>query len=103
MNNEKLFINNKKLISGYAGFHPEDIPALDIAISELIDAGVGKLKEVIVVDSDTYNWELILINNEDQAFYLELSEYGNLVELRKDGSDGEILRAFQCGVEEHNE
>ena len=96
---ESIFSNNKELLTRYVGVHPDDVAALDFAINELIDAGVGMLKEIAVEDSDTYNWVLLLTNDEGQVFYLELSKYGNLVVLRKDGPEGEILQAFQCGLQ----
>jgi len=100
MSNNKLFENNKQLISEYAGFHPDDIAALDNAVHEMIEAGVGKLKEISVEDNDTYNWVLMLTNDENQEYYLELSEHGNIVMLRKDGSEGEVILSIHCGIEE---
>jgi len=48
---------------------------------------------VIVEETGTWGWVLCLTNEEDSVYYLELNKYGGIVLLRKDGSQGEVLRA----------
>jgi len=90
---EIIFEQNKKMITEYVNVHPDDIAIIDSTVNKLSEAGVGKIKEVIVEDADTWGWVLCLTNEENFSFYLELNKYGGIVLLRKNESQGEILSA----------
>jgi len=34
---------------------------------------------------------LLLTNDENQSYYLELSEHGSIIQLRKDGLEGDVI------------
>ena len=95
-----LFDHNKQLLSDYVEFHEDDSDAFENSINNLIDAGVGKIKEIQYEEGDTFNWAFLIINDEDRVFYTELTEYGNIAVLRANGPGGEILQAVTCGFEE---
>jgi len=86
-----VFENNKKKITEHVTVHPDDIAIIDDAVSGLIKAGVGTLKDVTVGNSGVWGWDLLLTNDEEQAFYLKLSEYGSVELLRRDGPEGEVI------------
>ena len=93
-----LFDHYMQVLSGVVAFHPDDMTAFDDSINDLIDAGVGKLKEVIIEKSDSYNWEILLINEKDCVYYLELTAYGSIAILKDGGPEGEVIQAVKCGV-----
>ena len=96
-----IFDHNKQLLSEYVGFDPDDIATFDNSINELINCGAGLLKEISLDESDTPNWVLLLTNEEECVYYLEITAYGNIAILREDGPDGEIIiQGFKCGIEE---
>jgi len=91
--NKDVFENNKQKITGHVTVHPGDAAIIDDTVEQLIEAGVGTLKEVTVEESDTWGWGLLLTNDEDRVYYLLMSEYGSIELLRKDGPDGEVIQA----------
>ena len=93
-----LFEHNKQVLSGVVAFHSEDMLEFDNSINDLIDAGVGKLKEATEEESDSYNWELLLTNEEDHVYYLEITAYGSIAILKDGGPEGKIIQAVKCGV-----
>jgi hypothetical protein len=95
--NIDIFNRNKQLITNHVEIHSNDLNVLEISIRELMDAGVGLIRTISFEESDSYNWVMLLTNDEDQAFLLELSEYGNIVMLRKDGLHGEVVVDYLSG------
>ena len=98
--NINIYDYNKKMIIESVEIHPDDISSLEGSIIELTDAGVGMIREIIVEENNTYNWVLLLTDDKEQVYYLELSEYGSIIELKKDGPQGEALITVVCGFEE---
>ena len=95
-----IFDYNKQMITDFVEIHPDDMSSLEGSIIELTDAGVGKIREIVVEENDTYNWVLLLTDEKEQVYYMQLSEYGNIIELKKDGPQGEVLLTVACGFEE---
>jgi hypothetical protein len=93
-----IFKHNKEMFISHLDIDLGDITTLDISISELIDAGIGKIKEISFEESNAYNWVMLITIDEGQVFYLELSEHGSIALLKKDGHDGEELLSFACDV-----
>jgi len=89
-----IFERNRQMITGYAHINQDGISRVDDVINELIDAGVGAIREVTVVEGDTWNWELLLTDDKDRVYYLEISEDAYIVELRKDNPEGELVLAL---------
>jgi hypothetical protein len=100
MNNgsKEVFEHNKEILTSHVDIHPDDVETLDISINELIDEGVGMIKEISFEEDNAYNWVMLLTNDENQVYYLELSEHGSVVLLKKDGLEGEEILSFQCGI-----
>lgn len=100
-NDMNIFDYNKQKITDRVEIDQDDMASLDGSVNELIDAGVGKIEEIVIEENDTYNWILLLTNENKQVYYLELSEYGNIIELRKDGPEGDVIQTVLCGVEDY--
>lgn len=90
VNENSVFEQNKQKISGYVTAESDEI--LDSTINRLITAGVGIIRE-ISIESETGGWDIILTDDKDQVYYLELDQYGCVMILRKDGVEGEVLFA----------
>lgn len=91
INQMKVFENNKKMITEQVTVHPDDIVIIDNTVTKLIDTGVGNIRAVKIEDSGTWGWALLLTNDEEKVFFLQLSEYGTIELLRKDGPQGEVV------------
>ena len=88
---KSVFESNRDVMTKHLDIHPYDLTILESSINELIDVGVGVIKEVTFEESNAYNWTILLTNNESQTYYLEMSEHGCIVVLKKDGSHGELV------------
>jgi len=96
-NNEKYaFEYNRDILLENVDIHPDDMRVLDISINEMVDAGVGIIKEITFADNNAYNWIMHLTNEENDVFYLELSEHGSVVQLRKNDIQGEMIINYIC-------
>jgi hypothetical protein len=95
-----VFDYNKKMIADRVEINPDDLHMLDISINEMIDAGVGLIKEITFEEDNGYNWVMLLTNDAEQVFYLELTEHGSIAVLNRDGSEGEPLLTDRCGFSE---
>ena len=96
--NEDVFLQNKKILTDNVEIHPDDIKALENSIAELINAGVGAIEKITFKESDSYNWIMLICDDRNQEYYLELSEHGTIALLRKNGLNGEEILLSQCGT-----
>jgi len=94
INENNVFEHNKQRISDYITAENEAI--LDSTINRLINAGVGAILDVTIV-ADTGGWDILLTDDKDQVYYLELDRYGCVILLRKDSDEGEVLFAVTYG------
>jgi len=93
-NKKSTFEVNKEMIARYVDIHPEDTEIIDNTINQLTEMGVGTINSVELLDTG----ELLLTNNDDQMYYLILTDYGCIALLKKDGPQGEELLSVRCGV-----
>jgi len=90
VNEKSVFEHNKQKVSEH--ITAENAEILDSTISRLVNAGVGAIKD-IAVEAGAGGRVMLLTDDKDQAYYLELDQYGLIVILRKDGAEGEVLFA----------
>ena len=91
--------HNKTMLSERLEIHPDSLETFAISVTELTEAGVGLIRSLEFCDDNAYNWAMLLTDENENVFYLELSEYGNIVLLKKDGNEGEALISFECAIE----
>jgi len=90
--NMNVFGNNEMIITEFYQVHPDDVKSFDNSLNELIDAGIGKIITVEIEENDTQGRRVLLLtNDENQSYYLELSEHGSIIQLRKDGLEGDVI------------
>ena len=94
MNNHEdfVFMNNKKKLMDLIEIHPDDIGIVDSTVEKLAELGVGIITSLTPNKTDRSGWAFQVINDEEKAFHLILSEYGSIELLRKNDSDGEAGR-----------
>ena len=96
--NNNIFKQNKKILTNYVDIHPDDIETLEGSIVELINTGVGVIEKITFKESDSYNWIILICDDKNQEYYLELSEHGTIAVLRKNGLDDDAVLISQCGT-----
>lgn len=87
---------NKRIITNHIYIHPDDMEVLNNSIIELIEAGVGIVKAVKVKETSTSVWELLLTDDNECEYYLELGEHGSIMQLVKGGPCGDVLLDALC-------
>jgi hypothetical protein len=89
--NKTTFELYKEIFVDCLDIHPDDMDVLESSINDLVEAKIGMIQEIKLEENNAYNWVMLLITDEDQTYYLELTEHGSIVVLRKDNPDGEII------------
>jgi len=88
-----VFTNNKKKLMDLIEIHPDDVAVIDSTVEKLAELGVGTITSITSIETDRCGWAFQVINDEDRAFHLILSEYGSIELLRKNSFDGEVIFA----------
>jgi len=84
---------NKEEILSYIEVNPGDIAVVDYTVRQLIMMGVGSINSIVILESDTRGWEILLTDDIGKVFFLQLNSYGGIEQLRKDNSRGEVIHA----------
>ena len=71
-----------------------DDEMIESTVMELIEAGIGQIKELNVDKQGSGGWILNFTDIDGQVYYLELNSYGGLSFISKDNINGEIIRAY---------
>jgi hypothetical protein len=90
---KQIFENNKKMIMGYADVHPDDFTVVDGTVDRLTEMGVKTLLSAELMESGDWGWELLLTDDCDNTYFLQLNRYGGIELLRRDNSSGDVIYA----------